>query len=165
MREKSGLNQLSIQPAPLKPYYNLSASQKRLYFLHQVDKSSLAYNLPQVLELAGSIDISKVEHTVKKLIAHHESLRTSIVTIHEEPFQKINDQVDFSVEFFEASREEIPEIVQGFIRPFSIGQSSFNQSRFATINFPLSSANGRYASFNYRWGISGDFDSGFHGFI
>ena len=110
----------SIEKASLKPYYSLSSAQQRLYFLYEFDKASLAYNLPQVVELEGELDKDRVEETFRRLINRHESLRTSIVTVGDETVQEILDEVGFSVEYSEAKESESESIIQEFIRPFDL---------------------------------------------
>ncbi|MBA4055916.1 MAG: non-ribosomal peptide synthetase, partial [Marivirga sp.] len=41
----------SIERVSSKAYYRLSSAQDRLYFLHEFDKFSLAYNMPQAVKL------------------------------------------------------------------------------------------------------------------
>ncbi|MFS4449719.1 beta-ketoacyl synthase N-terminal-like domain-containing protein, partial [Maribacter sp. 2307UL18-2] len=45
------MEHVSVQKAPSRDYYDLSAAQRRLYFLYEMDRSSLAYNLPRLIEL------------------------------------------------------------------------------------------------------------------
>ncbi|MFS4449731.1 hypothetical protein, partial [Maribacter sp. 2307UL18-2] len=49
--EENCLTRKNIQKAPSRDYYDLSAAQRRLYFLYEMDRSSLAYNLPRLIEL------------------------------------------------------------------------------------------------------------------
>ncbi|WP_245558481.1 amino acid adenylation domain-containing protein, partial [Fulvivirga imtechensis] len=112
-----------IRPVSKKLYYNLSSAQKRLYFLHEFDKISLAYNMPHVVKLEGRLDPEKVEDTFKKLIARHESLRTAIVMVDGVPFQQIKDEVVFSLECHESEEAGCVDIIQAFIRPFDLSRS------------------------------------------
>ncbi len=121
--EKTGF--ISIEPAPVKPYYPLSSAQYRLYILQQMDVGSTAYNLPQVLFLDEKPCRELLEVTFKKLINRHESLRTSIVSIEGEIFQEIHDQVPFAVEYSTAAREEAGELLKRFVRPFGLGKAPF----------------------------------------
>ncbi len=67
---------VSITPAPLHESYPLTASQKRLWLLSQLDGGSLAYNIPFAFELSGILDKNKFEASVEKVIHRHEILRT-----------------------------------------------------------------------------------------
>ncbi|MCP4151658.1 MAG: amino acid adenylation domain-containing protein, partial [bacterium] len=68
---------LAVQPAEKKEYYIMSAAQKRLYVLQQMDLESTVYNMPQTIPLAKDTDLARLENAFKKLIRLHESLRTS----------------------------------------------------------------------------------------
>ncbi|MEM9296757.1 MAG: amino acid adenylation domain-containing protein, partial [Bacteroidota bacterium] len=51
----------TIEPSVSKSHYSLSSSQKRLYFLYQFDRDSLAYNMPQVVKLEGKLDRARLQ--------------------------------------------------------------------------------------------------------
>jgi len=102
----------AIEPLEKKEYYALSSAQKRMYFLQQVDLNSTAYNIPLVLSLGRDNERDKLEDTLKKLVARHESLRTSIHTIDGMPVQRIQDKVNFEIEYYQVEvkveEEEVP---------------------------------------------------------
>ena len=56
-----------IPKAELKDFYQLSSAQKRMYVLHEMDKDSLAYNMPLVYRFDGSVDYSKLNAIFQKL--------------------------------------------------------------------------------------------------
>jgi amino acid adenylation domain-containing protein len=113
----------SIMPAPLKPHYELSSVQKRFYFLNEFDKASLAYNMPEVAKLEGTVDKEKVQDTFRKLILRHESLRTEIVNIDGRAVQRVKNDAPFSIEYFEADEQEASDILKAFIRPFDLSSA------------------------------------------
>ncbi|MCX6582110.1 MAG: amino acid adenylation domain-containing protein [Candidatus Aminicenantes bacterium] len=108
----------SIQPAEKKEYYALSSTQRRLYILQQMDPASTAYNMTIPLELEGRLQQEKLEETFKKLIARHESLRTSFFAPNEEVVQKVHTEVDFKVEF--QCEVDEGDKIHHFIRPFDL---------------------------------------------
>ena len=110
-----------IRPAAAREYYALSPAQQRLYFLFRMDPSSLAYNVPHLVELVGDVDREQVERTFKSLIARHESLRTSIRTVDGEPVQRVAADVPFQLECIEAEPGDVAAAVKAFIRPFDLG--------------------------------------------
>lgn len=109
-----------IQPAGQKAYYDLSFAQQRLYFLHQFDKKSLAYNVPQVFELSGNVSREKLERAFRKLIARHETLRTYFEVVNGQPVQKVSPSVEFEIEYYHAAEAEAHGIISKFIRPFEL---------------------------------------------
>jgi amino acid adenylation domain-containing protein len=114
---------VAIKPAGKKNCYRLSSAQKRLYFLYEFDRTSLAYNLPRIIKLEGLLDREKFNATFKKLLARHESLRTSFEVINGEPVQLIADAPAFEIEYFFSEKENIPSVIKRFIRPFDLGNA------------------------------------------
>ncbi|MCX6582111.1 MAG: amino acid adenylation domain-containing protein [Candidatus Aminicenantes bacterium] len=91
-----------IEPVEEKEYYPLSAAQKRMYILQQLDEESTAYNIPALMTLDGALDKTHLEGVFRQLIRRHESLRTSFITIAGEPAQRIHDHVEFEIAHFAA---------------------------------------------------------------
>jgi amino acid adenylation domain-containing protein len=123
LKSSTGLfQQDAIGKAALRPYYTLSAAQKRLYFLHELDGASLAYNLPQVIELKGDLDRNRLEEAIFKLVRRHESLRTSIITVDEQVVQQIHEDVTLVPEYYESEEAGVNALIGQFIRPFDLAQ-------------------------------------------
>lgn len=61
---------------PEQEYYPVTSSQRRLWTLSQFEGGSVAYNIANVLELKGKLDLSLFQKSIDKLIERHESLRT-----------------------------------------------------------------------------------------
>lgn len=113
----------AIDGADKKDYYVLSSAQMRQYFLQEFDRTSLAYNMPQILKIDGKLDKDHLEEVFRKLIVRHESLRTSFITINQQVVQKISDQLDFSIVFFEAPQDSVSLIIKDFIAPFDLNKA------------------------------------------
>ncbi|MGN7824286.1 amino acid adenylation domain-containing protein, partial [Chitinophaga sp. 22536] len=103
-----------------RQYYPLSSVQKRLYFLYQFDKSSLAYNAPLALRITGPVDKSRMTEALQELVRRNENLRTLFVTVNGEPYQKILDSVTVMMEEYR-SDGNTGALLQQFIRPFDVG--------------------------------------------
>jgi amino acid adenylation domain-containing protein len=113
----------SIEPAEEKEYYLLSSAQKRLYVLHQFASDSIFYNMPDVIEPEKTLDKEKLEQAFKKLIARHESLRTSFETVREEPVQKVHKEVDFFIDHYEMDEVDTEAIISRFTRTFELSRA------------------------------------------
>ncbi|TRX53346.1 amino acid adenylation domain-containing protein, partial [Fulvivirga sp. M361] len=124
----------AILPAPSQAYYPLSSAQKRLYFLHRFDPSSLAYNMPEVVVLEGELDISRLKGAFNKLIARHESLRTSFIMKGEEPVQVVHDQMDFNlIHFGKVAEREEQQLIKAFLRPFALNSAPLMRAGLITL--------------------------------
>jgi tyrocidine synthetase-3 len=140
----------AIQPIEKKEYYYQSSPQKRLYVLQQMQENNIGYNMPRIIPLAftGKTAKEKMEYVFKKLIARHESLRTSFHMLDDEAVQKIHDRVEFEIEYNEveakveagdnegtrglaplspgpAARgpQSAATLISSFIRPFDLSQA------------------------------------------
>ena len=60
--------------------FPVSYAQLRLWFLDQLEPGTVAYNVPLGVRLAGSFSVEAVRRAIDKLVARHESLRTSFDT-------------------------------------------------------------------------------------
>ncbi len=69
--------------------FPLSAAQRRLWFLDQLQLNSAAYVLPAVFRLTGNLDVSRLEHCLDQILQRHETLRTQFVTIADSPRQQV----------------------------------------------------------------------------
>ncbi|WP_461044780.1 amino acid adenylation domain-containing protein [Spirosoma harenae] len=77
-------------------HFPLSFAQNRLWILEQLHSQHGTYNVPIVLRLSGSVDLSILQQSLNHLIARHQILRTTFGHIHGKAFQKI--QPAFSID-------------------------------------------------------------------
>ncbi|HLP58736.1 MAG TPA: condensation domain-containing protein, partial [Candidatus Deferrimicrobium sp.] len=115
-----------FSPIPLsetKEYYPLSSAQKRLFIFQELD--SINYNRSMVSLLQGNINLKKLEQAFKNLIQRHESLRTSIHLIHNQPVQRIWKEVEFNMDYHDQVNNPDLEqtIIKNFIRPFDLSRA------------------------------------------
>ncbi|MCP4151740.1 MAG: AMP-binding protein, partial [bacterium] len=120
----------SIIPVEKKEYYPLSSAQMRFYILQQTNTGSTAYNMPIIIKLEGHLDMARVAEVFKKLLKRHESLRTGFEIVNEEPVQRVYDDVDFTVGYFEASELESKKLVGNFVKPFDLAHAPLLRLEF-----------------------------------
>jgi amino acid adenylation domain-containing protein len=94
----------SIEPTEEKEYYELSSAQKRLYVLQQMSGNSTTYNETVAVGIEGDLQTDQLEEVFKGLIKRHEMLRTSFDKIGGEPVQRVHEEVEFGIEYYEVSR-------------------------------------------------------------
>ncbi|WP_157261697.1 condensation domain-containing protein, partial [Paenibacillus sp. A3] len=112
----------AIPVAEEREYYPLSSAQKRLFILHQLEGAEQSYNMPGAMLLEGALDRERFEEAFRGLIARHETLRTGFEMVNGEALQRIYPQVDFAVEYVQASEEAAGEVVQDFVRTFDLAK-------------------------------------------
>jgi microcystin synthetase protein McyA len=72
----------------------LSFAQQRLWFLAQMKEVSRAYHVPMGLHLKGELDAGALRRALDRIVARHEALRTTFVSIDGEPGQHIASAAD-----------------------------------------------------------------------
>ena len=90
----------------------LSFAQQRLWFLHQLNPESPAYNMRHAVRLVGPLDVNTLERALVEIVERHEVLRTTFAATEDEPVQVISEsmpvylqKIDFSF-MAEGEREE-----------------------------------------------------------
>ncbi|HKS08030.1 MAG TPA: amino acid adenylation domain-containing protein [Pyrinomonadaceae bacterium] len=69
--------------------FPLSFAQQRLWFLHQMDPSNAAYNMPLAFRLSGHLDVDALQWSLDEIVRRHEILRTTFDLLDQEPVQLI----------------------------------------------------------------------------
>ena len=89
----------NIERQPHRLYYDLSYSQKRLWYICKSEPTNTAFNMPGKLTLYETVDVAVFKRTIEELVARHESLRTIVKEINFEPVQVIESIDQFSIDF------------------------------------------------------------------
>ena len=67
----------------------LSFAQQRLWVLDQIEPGNATFNMPMAVRLRGRFNPAAMEQAFNEMIQRHESLRTRIAVIDEQPMQLI----------------------------------------------------------------------------
>jgi amino acid adenylation domain-containing protein len=90
------LNVVAQAPVAVKtmaPRSRLSHAQQRLWFMQQLDPTSTAYNVSQLLALRGELDVSRLQQATQALVQRHEALRCRFYEEQGQVWQRL-DQAD-----------------------------------------------------------------------
>ncbi|MCP1426501.1 bacitracin synthase 1 [Paenibacillus xylanexedens] len=123
----------SIPHAPLQSLYDLSAAQQRIYILSNLDPTGTAYNMPLAMKLKGSINKKQLNEAFSRLIARHESLRTSFVMNQGKPAQRVMPSVDFEVQYSSLLTEGESPVLSEWVQPFSLEQAPLMRAELVQI--------------------------------
>lgn len=101
-------------------YYSLSNQQMSILIAQMRNKNS-SYNIPRVVLLEGKLDIKRLNDAFQTIINRHDALRTTIQPYHGNYVQKVNQQVNFAIEYEKRMDDEFNETyLKEFIRPFDL---------------------------------------------
>ncbi len=78
-----------LEPRNRPALLPLSAAQRRLWFLAQMEGPSATYNAPLGLRLRGALDTSALRAALSDVVERHEALRTVFPEQDGEPFQQV----------------------------------------------------------------------------
>lgn len=105
------LNEVAQAPVAVKAVAlrsRLSHAQQRLWFMQQLDPSSTAYNVSQLLALRGELDVRRLQQATQALLQRHEALRCRFFEEQGQVWQRL-DQADASV-FSQHDLRDVPVI-------------------------------------------------------
>ncbi|MFN6500838.1 MAG: non-ribosomal peptide synthetase [Nostoc sp. DedQUE01] len=69
--------------------FPVSFAQQRLWFLDQLIPNNTIYNVPTVIRLTGSLNLTALEQTFNEIVRRHEILRTTFIVLDGQPLQAI----------------------------------------------------------------------------
>ncbi len=72
----------------------LSHGQRALWFLHQLDPGSSAYNVPGAITLEGELDAEALRRAFQGLVRRHAGLRSTFAAPLGEPAQRIHPELE-----------------------------------------------------------------------
>ncbi|WHZ55988.1 non-ribosomal peptide synthetase [Metabacillus hrfriensis] len=103
-----------------REYYPVSSQQKRLFIMWQLNRDSVAYNLPSAIIIEGNLNPDKLVAVFQKLVDRHESLRTSFSFVGGQLVQSVHPRLDVIVDFAEAPKDRLMEFVKSLVKPFNL---------------------------------------------
>ncbi|MBU7321098.1 non-ribosomal peptide synthetase, partial [Paenibacillus oleatilyticus] len=123
---------VAIPNVPESDYYPVSSAQKRLYVLSNLEGGELGYNMSGAVIAEGPLQPDRLEDAFRKLIARHESLRTSFHLIDGEPVQRVQREAAFTLERLGADGKDVETLFHQFVRPFDLAAAPLLRARLFT---------------------------------
>ncbi|MFD1990033.1 non-ribosomal peptide synthetase [Paenibacillus nicotianae] len=115
----------AIQPQLIekREFYPATSQQTRFFVMEKMKrKSDTSNNITDAQWILGPLDIQQFKKVGKQVMARHESLRLSHKLIGEQVFFKIHDNLELPFQLIKATEEEMPQLIQQFIRPYDLSQ-------------------------------------------
>jgi amino acid adenylation domain-containing protein len=104
--------------------FPLSRAQLSLWFLHQLQPASPAYNVPNAVRVRGELDVASLLGSFQVLVDRHPALRTTFVAVAGEPLQRVAARGELAVSTHDAagwSEEELLAHLEAeSVRPFDL---------------------------------------------
>ncbi|MGB3464330.1 MAG: condensation domain-containing protein, partial [Cyclobacteriaceae bacterium] len=119
----AGSGKSPISEASERSYYPLSSAQRRMFILHEFDRDSLAYNMPDAIRLKGYLSKERLENALIQLISRHQILRTSFGIEGDEAVQYVHDEVAYSIKYYAGEESSIAAFMDDFIIPFQLDKA------------------------------------------
>ncbi|MDJ0598488.1 MAG: amino acid adenylation domain-containing protein [Crocosphaera sp.] len=88
-------------------HFPLSFTQQRLWFLEQLIRDPSVYHICGGITLRGPLKVDRLEQCLNEIIQRHESLRTSINVVNEQPRQVIHSEVTLTLKHL--NLQQIPQ--------------------------------------------------------
>ncbi|MEB2282950.1 amino acid adenylation domain-containing protein, partial [Lysinibacillus xylanilyticus] len=123
-----------ITPYPIQDRYPISLLQKQLFVIHQMDLTSIAYNVPILVGLKGSLDVQKTTRIMQQLVKRHEVFRTSFHLKEGELYQEICPSISLDLTVEEGTAETIHHIMRSFVQPFQLEAGSLLRIKLVACN-------------------------------
>ncbi|MBQ4800729.1 amino acid adenylation domain-containing protein, partial [Pseudoalteromonas sp. MMG006] len=84
-------------------FTDLSYSQRRIWFIEEMQPENAVYNMSMALDISGRVDAILIEQTLQKLIEKHNILRTVYFQKEGRPYQQVQKSFNFCLELLDLS--------------------------------------------------------------
>lgn len=115
------------EPIPVvsgREFYKMSSVQKRMFLISQMDSDGILYNMPQGIELTGSVDKDAIKAAFEQMIERHEILRTAFIMKDGEPIQHVLAHCEADFVYEEDTTRTKEELLSRFVKPFHLESGS-----------------------------------------
>jgi hypothetical protein len=89
-----------------KEFYPVSYHQKRIWYLHHLAPDSSTFNIPFSIKLNHQVDEKALGKALSRVMARHDSLRTSFDVVNYEPVQLLLAKAEIPFKILDISRYE-----------------------------------------------------------
>src|SRR4029450_560461 len=102
----------------------LSHGQEALWFLHQRDPASAAYNVAIPFRIVSRVDAAALRRACQRLVNRHAALRTTYVVRDGQPTQEVHGLVEIPFAFVDATSwtpaQVDAEVAARYQKPFDL---------------------------------------------
>ncbi|MBP2319885.1 amino acid adenylation domain-containing protein/non-ribosomal peptide synthase protein (TIGR01720 family) [Kibdelosporangium banguiense] len=114
--------------------FPLSFAQQRLWFLNEFEPDSTEYVSPFVTRLRGDLDLDALNGALTALVARHESLRTTFLTVDGHGEQLVHEPYAVRMSVTDVSESELARVLEDeCLRPFDLGRGPLMRPRLLRL--------------------------------
>lgn len=113
----------TISKVETREYYHVTYAQRSMYLLNRNSNIGLSYNIVRMCLMEESIDQVRFEDALHKVINKYESLRTSFHIIDGEPMEKVHDNIELPVYYYETESSKLDECIASLVKPFDLDKA------------------------------------------
>lgn len=134
LKEPAPTSSAADERAAITRTNQLSAGQKRLWFLDQLGQNR-AYKIPALAEVHGPLDVQRLMKAIERIVARHDILRTNFVLSKDGPACVVHASrlVPLAIRHFDSSEEARGWIDQQVEQPFNLASDSLMRVSLATF--------------------------------
>ncbi|OAB38376.1 non-ribosomal peptide synthetase [Paenibacillus glacialis] len=126
---------IEIPVVEKRAYYGVSAAQKRLFILDQMNGANTSYNMTAAFEIHGDLNIPKLDNIFWELMQRHDAFRTSFEIVDGEPVQIIHPNIEFKLEYYgKVENTELKRLIEQFIIPFDLSVAPLFRANLVQLN-------------------------------
>ena len=89
-----------------------SFAQERLWFLHQLDPQSVAYNVPRAIRIRGKLDLNVLRESLNEIVARHAVLRTHFAIVDGSLRQIVDEEIKIELPVVDLQKDECAELIK-----------------------------------------------------
>src|SRR5262249_5935027 len=111
---------IPVEPITGEPQ-ELSYSQRRLWFLDQLEGPNATYNVPLALRVDGAINVAAFERALADMVARHRILGAGFVTVDGQPAQVLDADLQLAIPVVDVTEAELDARIEAEARrPFDL---------------------------------------------
>jgi NRPS condensation-like uncharacterized protein len=119
--------------------YPLSYGQRALWFVHQLDRSSAAYNVHIAFRIHSPLDVDALRSAIQTVVDRHAPLRSTFAERGGVPFQRVADRMEVAFSIHDARALDATtlrsRLLEEVHRPFDLERGPvFRVALFRTQN-------------------------------
>ncbi|MBV9443618.1 MAG: amino acid adenylation domain-containing protein, partial [Acidobacteriaceae bacterium] len=101
--------------------WRLSSAQRRIWFLHVLNRENKAYNVAVAFQLAGDVDVNVLQDRLNSIVSRHEVLRSSVVMKDGEPYQRFIPECIATLSIIYGPKDQASDWLASFMaRPLDL---------------------------------------------